>query len=173
MEEYYHGTGKINKKIIDEIKDYLYPNVYRIVVIVCNIMFAIVGLLFMLVRAYISAAITASGIVILCVISICLKRSITKKFMSGLKEMGISELVYDMIFYENTLSIKNPSAENAINLEYKNIKRIIETDSMLFFLTKSSLPFPLMKDYLANDKKYELLSLLKEKNPKIKLIGIL
>ncbi|WP_313184339.1 hypothetical protein [Lacrimispora sp.] len=173
MEEYYHGTGKINQKVIEEIKDYLYPNVYRIIVIVCNIMFAIIGLLFMLVGAFTSAAITASGIVILCVISICLKGSIARKFMSGLKEMGISELVYDMTFYENTLSIKNLSAENAINLEYRNINRIIETDSMLFFLTKSSLPFPLMKDCLVNDKKYELLSLLKEKNPKIKFIGIL
>lgn len=173
MEEYYHGTGKVNEKVINEIKDYLYPNIARIVVILCNIIFAIVGVLFMLVGSFISAVITASVIIILDIVNLYLKKYVAKKFMSGLKEMGISELVYDMIFYEDSITIKNPSAENAINLEYKNVKRIIETDSMLFFFTKSSLPFPLMKDCLTNDKKYELLDLLKEKNPKIKLIGIL
>lgn len=173
MLEYYHGTGKLNEKVINEIKDYLYPNISRIIFISCNIIFTIVLVLYVLIGAFIYAAFTAMVIIMLSAINLYLKKYVAKKFLNGFKELGISELVYDMIFYEDNITIKNISADNAIRLEYKNIKIIVETDSMLFFCTKNNLPFPLIKDCLTDNKKYELLDLLKEKNPQIRLIGIL
>lgn len=172
MDFYFHGTGKMNKEIVYEMRRYLHPEFFHTIMNMFKIMIFIFSAFAFFRGFYVAAVLFLVGIPVISFEHSFFSKLSAKKVIKSFKEMGFSEMVFAILITEEGLIIKNPEAENSMKIGYEHISKIIEFETFILFLTKQNQPHPLLKDKLPEEVKYDLFSMIKEKNPKIKFVNI-
>lgn len=170
MDIHFHGTGKMNKEIIYEMRRYLHPEFFHNIMNMFKVMIFIFSTIAFFRGHYVAAVLFLVGIPVISFEHSFFSKLSAKKVIKGFKEMGGSELVFDVLITEEGLIIKNPEAENSMKIGYEHISKIIEFDTFILFLTKQNHPHPLLKDQLLEEVKSDLFAMIKEKNPEIKFV---
>jgi len=97
--------------------------------------------------------------------------SVRNKAIEKLRSTGRKDIKFTSSFTEDKIHLLNNSNGSSTTVNYKIFNRIVETDTILFLLTKRSQFVPVFKDQLKPGEREQLIEFLKTKGTAIRKWG--
>ena len=134
-------TVKNNKMYYPTFKKIIilfFPTKYKILFVATS-SFGLIFLLISLFMRYFSYCITLAIILLFLVIfHLALSRTVLKKLLNQQIEQFNKDVIYfDLVFEEDELYSKADSSTNKAPIKYKDLKKINETNDVVFFTTNA------------------------------------
>lgn len=131
-------NNKMDYPTFKKIIILFFPTKYKILFVATS-SFGLIFLLISLFMRFFSYCITLAIILLFLVIfHLALSRTVLKKLMNQQIERFNKDVVYfDLIFGENELYSKGDLSTNKVPIKYKDLKKINETNDIVFFTSNA------------------------------------
>lgn len=131
-------NNKMDYPTFKKIIILFFPTKYKILFVATS-SFGLIFLLISLFMRYFSYCITLAIILLFLVIfHLALSRTVLKKLLNQQIEQFNKDVIYfDLVFEEDELYSKADSSTNKAPIKYKDLKKINETNDVVFFTTNA------------------------------------
>ena len=131
-------NNKMDYPTFKKIIILFFPTKYKILFVATS-SFGLIFLLISLFMRFFSYCITLAIILLFLVIfHLALSRTVLKKLMNQQIEQFNKDVIYfDLVFEEDELYSKADSSTNKAPIKYKDLKKINETNDIVFFLSNA------------------------------------
>lgn len=145
-------NNKMDYSTFKKIIILFFPTKYKILFVATS-SFGLIFLLISLFMRFFSYCITLAIILLFLVIfHLALSRTVLKKLMNQQIEQFNKDVIYfDLVFEEDELYSKADSSTNKSPIKYKDLKKINETNDVVFFTTNAGFTIYFEKKNASNE----------------------